>query len=377
MPPSHPAVRDVTRALTEAARTAWRNADRCIGRLYWRSLLVRDRRHLQDPVDVAADLVTHLRVATNGGAIRPVATVLHPSVRVRNAQVVGYAGYAHGDGTVLGDPRNVAATTDALAVGWPGGRLRATGGRTPPSRFDPLPLIVDVAGGTAVRELAADEVHEVAVHHPDHPWFADLGLRWYSTPVLTDMALQVTPTVAYPVAFSGWYLGTEIASRDLADPDRYDALPAVAAGLGLDTSSRRSLWLDRADHELNRAVLHSYDAAGVRITDHHTESERFLAFVAAEARAGRRVHSDWSWVVPPQAAARLGVYHTYQHAPDAAVLPAFRRRDAVGGLPGSPDDAAAATRPVPPARTCPVPAPVSEPDPPVRRLDIPAHRAPS
>ena len=30
--------------LRHGARLAWRNASRCIGRLYWRSLVVRDRR---------------------------------------------------------------------------------------------------------------------------------------------------------------------------------------------------------------------------------------------------------------------------------------------------------------------------------------------
>ena len=32
--------------LTFGARVAWRNSGSCIGRLYWRSLRVRDRRHV-------------------------------------------------------------------------------------------------------------------------------------------------------------------------------------------------------------------------------------------------------------------------------------------------------------------------------------------
>src|SRR5215207_8759826 len=32
--------------LAHGARVAWRNSSRCIGRLYWRSLVVRDRRHV-------------------------------------------------------------------------------------------------------------------------------------------------------------------------------------------------------------------------------------------------------------------------------------------------------------------------------------------
>jgi nitric oxide synthase oxygenase domain/subunit len=46
--------------------------------------------------------------------------------------------------------------------------------------------------------------------------------------------------VQYPLApFNGWYMGTEIGARNLADADRYDMLPTVAARLGLDTSRSR------------------------------------------------------------------------------------------------------------------------------------------
>lgn len=64
--------------LTFAARVAWRNSSRCIGRLYWRTLRVRDRRQVSAADEVAAECVTHLREATNGGRIRPVITVFSP-----------------------------------------------------------------------------------------------------------------------------------------------------------------------------------------------------------------------------------------------------------------------------------------------------------
>ena len=95
--------------------------------------------------------------------------------------------------------------------------------------------------------------------------------------------------VTYPAApFNGWYIGTEIGARNLADAERYDLLPVVAERMGLDTCTERTLWRDRALVELMRAVLHSFDAAGVTMTDHHTESRRFLKHVA-QGGAGRAV----------------------------------------------------------------------------------------
>src|SRR5690348_3669645 len=49
--------------LTFGAQVAWRNASRCIGRLYWRSLLVLDRRGPRTADQIFADLVTHLGIA--------------------------------------------------------------------------------------------------------------------------------------------------------------------------------------------------------------------------------------------------------------------------------------------------------------------------
>ena len=58
------------RELTAAGRIAWRNHARCIGRLYWRTLVVRDRRNRVEPDAIAAELAAHLRAAQNGGNIR-------------------------------------------------------------------------------------------------------------------------------------------------------------------------------------------------------------------------------------------------------------------------------------------------------------------
>ena len=55
--------------------------------------------------------------------------------------------------------------------------------------------------------------------------------------------------------FNGWYMGTEIGARNLADEGRYNKLPLIAKLMGQDTSSETTLWRDRALVELNRRPL--------------------------------------------------------------------------------------------------------------------------
>ncbi|MEV6398209.1 nitric oxide synthase oxygenase [Streptomyces sp. NPDC051907] len=303
--------RHTSSELVYGARVAWRNSNRCIGRLYWRSLRIRDRRHVEDADSVAREAAEHLRQATNGGRIRPLITVFAPDApdrpgpRIWNEQLVRYAGYGAVPGaagaSAVGDPRNAGLTDLALRLGWPGG---------PGTPFDVLPLVIeDGDGKPRWFELPRDAVLEVELRHPEDAWCAALGLRWHAVPAIANMCLEIGG-ICYPAApFNGWYMGTEIGARNLADTDRYDLLPRVAEQLGLDTTSDRSLWKDRALVELNRAVLHSFDRAGVTVTDHHTESQRFLAHLEREAGHGRGVGADWSWIVPPISGAATPVFH--------------------------------------------------------------------
>jgi nitric-oxide synthase len=308
--------------LAFGARVAWRNSARCIGRLYWHSLRIRDRRRVTDAAGIAGECVDHLREATRGGRIRPTLTVFAPDTpagpgpRIHNEQLIRYAGYRLDDGSVLGDPRYTGFTERVRQLGW-----------RPPERrgsFDVLPLLVEaVPGEPRLFTLPADAVLEVPLTHPDHRWFAGLGLRWHAVPAISDMPLEIGG-VTYPaVPFNGWYLNTEVGARNLADEQRYDLLPAVAELMGLDTASERTLWRDRALVELTLAVQHSFDAAGVSMADHHTESRRFLTHVEREESAGRRCPADWSWIVPPLSGGQTAVFHRYYDAPDPAARPAF------------------------------------------------------
>ena len=118
-------------------------------------------------------------------------------------------------------------------------------------------------------------------------------------PILADMALKIGGVV-YPFApFNGHYLGTEIAARNLTDPDRYNALKPWAEACGISTKAKRALWQDEALVRLNQALLASFDAAGVTVGDHHELGRAFEQWCQAEQQQGRDVPGDWSWLTPP------------------------------------------------------------------------------
>ena len=77
------------------------------------------------------------------------------------------------------------------------------------------------------------------------------------------------------------------------------------------TTTDRTLWKDKAMTELNLAVLHSFTTAGITISDHHTESARFLRHIDREQRHGRACPADWTWIVPPAASSTTPVFHRY------------------------------------------------------------------
>src|SRR4029450_166103 len=82
--------------------------------------------------------------------------------------------------------------------------------------------------------------------------------------------------------------------------------------------------------ELTVAVLHSFERAGVKMSDPHTESRRFLAHLRNEEKAGRPVPADWSWIVPPVSGGLTPVFHRYYS--DLDLRPAFYLDDEAADL---------------------------------------------
>lgn len=316
--------------LAFGARVAWRNHGRCVGRLFWQSLEVFDCRDVTDPDAMVDHIIRHMTTALGDGRIRSLITIFPPikdrrlPAYVESAQITQYAGHVSSAGHVLGDRQNVDATQVARSLGW----------KVPesPSRFDMLPIFLrDEKDRRCMYILPADSYREIPITHPHYQGIDELGLRWYAVPCVSGMILTIGG-IDYPCApFNGFYMATEIASRNFADRKRYDLMSDVGRAIGFDTGPSSSpLWRDTVLTELNRAVMHSYHGAGVTMIDHHSASEQFMEFHGREQANGRRVAADWRWIVPPQAAAACEVFHLRMR--NFHAVPNFYRDRGTDGL---------------------------------------------
>lgn len=289
-----------TEELTFGARVAWRNSNRCIGRLFWNSLQVFDERHLETEEEIYEALLRHIEYATNGGKIRPAITILKPNlIRIWNYQLIRYAGYETSDG-IIGDSDSIALTKICEELGW-------KGEGTP---FDVLPLVIQIGENQPVLfDIPEEYVLEVPIRHPQYEELSQLNLKWYGVPMVSNMKLSVGGIEFQAAPFNGWYMGTEIGARNFADVNRYNLLPTVAEIMGLDTKSNITLWKDRALVELNLAVLHSFKEDGVSIVDHHTAAQQFKLFEQQEESANRQVTGNWTWLIPPVSPATTHIFH--------------------------------------------------------------------
>jgi nitric-oxide synthase len=242
--------------LAYGARLALRDSGVYTAGIAWRGLLVRDLRAAPTASAVATGCVQHLRLAAGNGQVRPAVTVFAPdSPRLINEQLIRYAGYAQ-HGQVIGDRRHVAFTETVRKMGW----------RPPTARsaFDLLPLVIrDSERGVRLFAIPRDVVREVPLEHPGLSWFVDLGLRWHAVGARSQ--LLTIGGLRYPALFNGIYTSSAIGADALGDDRAYGFGRVIAEHLGLDTGTDSSLWQERAALELDRAVLHSFAAAGVSI----------------------------------------------------------------------------------------------------------------
>lgn len=294
--------------LAHGAKVAWRNTAKCIGRIHWDNLMVRDCRHVTEPDAMFQEVLEHLRVATSEGNIQIVMTVFAPKhpkerwgPRFWNTQLIRYAAYQQEDGSIIGDPINLRYTQKLQSLGWHP--------PAPQGEFDWLPVTIETPNQEPrMYQLPAKSVLQVSLEHPTYPDFANLGLRWCVVPAICNIGLDLGGIRYTCTPFNGWFMGTEIA-RDLFDPHRYNKAETIARWLGLDMSSEQTLWRDRAFLELNYAILYSFQKQQVSLVDHHTASRQFLVHDRREKQAGRECPARWSWIVPPLSGSVCEVFH--------------------------------------------------------------------
>ncbi|RUS24704.1 nitric oxide synthase, partial [Jimgerdemannia flammicorona] len=310
--------------LEYGVRLAWRNSSRCIMRAQWRNIRVIDCRgdEYATSKGIFDNCVNHLRTAItdipsdtpdkpSNKMISSQMTVFKQllpgqttGLRIWNGQLVRFAAYKQPDGTILGDPAQLELTEYCQKLGW----CKPVESRT---AFDVLPLITQGAEEAPyIGELPEDAAALVDITHPFYPGFKDLGVKWHAIPAISNFTITIGGCLYPCCPFNGWYLSTEIAARNFGDENRYNLLPRVAKEvMGLDTSSKRNQWRDRAAIEINTAVLHSFDIAGVTITDQHSASDSFVAHHSNEIKKRGYIPADWIWIVPPIGGSTNSVFH--------------------------------------------------------------------
>ncbi|MFD1385587.1 nitric oxide synthase oxygenase [Oceanobacillus oncorhynchi subsp. oncorhynchi] len=286
-------------------KLAWRNSNRCIGRLFWERIDVADARQATTEEEIFEFLFSHLKNAFNQGRIKPYITIFPASsareetVKIWNHQLLRYAGYETEEG-IIGDSDSLEFTQICEWLGWQGEG----------THFDILPLVIQIGDHPPVwRTIPEALIPEIPMEHPEYEAAADLNLKWYALPIISDMRLEIGGLHYISAPFNGWYMGTEIGARNFADEHRYNLLPKIAEIMGLSTKHASNLWQDRALIELNEMVLHSFKKQGVSIVDHHTAASQFRIFEKQEAKAEREVTGKWTWLIPPVSPATTHVWH--------------------------------------------------------------------
>lgn len=281
--------------LNYGARVAWRNSNRCIGRLFWDKLEVRDLRDIKTEDDFVDSIADHIEHATNDGKIKPLISVFSNDIQIYNEQLIRYAGY-----NSIGDPKSIEATSLAEKIGW----IKEK------DEFNILPLIYRMHNqDIKYHDYRPGLIKEVDITHDQYPNLEELGLKWYVVPIISNMDLEIGGIKYHTAPFNGWYMETEIGVRNFTDEYRYNKLKEIAKAFNMDTSRTSTYWRDRALVEFNYAVYHSFKNEGVSMVDHITASKQFKQFENREKQEGREVTGNWSWLAPPLSPSLTHNYH--------------------------------------------------------------------
>lgn len=177
--------------LVYGSKMAWRNSNRCIGRLFWESLNVEDARHVENEEEFIDTIHQHINKATNNGKIKPLITIYSPKngPKIYNNQLIRYAGYYK-----AGDPSEKKVTRLAQHLGW----------SSEGTDFDILPLIYQMPNeALKFHEYPKHLIKEVPIFHDQYPKLAHLNLKWYAVPIISNMDLKIGGII-YPTApFNG------------------------------------------------------------------------------------------------------------------------------------------------------------------------------
>jgi len=281
--------------LQYGCRVAWRNSSKCIGRLHWDSLTVRDRRHICSPEEIFRVCVNHLdtAIARKSDKICSM-TVFRPrrpnevwGIRIWNNSLVSYACYEMPDGTYLGDPGNKHLTQMMIdKLGW--------NPPEPRTAWDILPLVVEVDGAPPrLYELPMKAQYDVQITHPANEKFNALALRCATLLSSSNRAMEIGGVEYNCCVFSRGFVEFEVA-RYLWE--KLENQFEIAESFDLNTRDDISNWQEIGFALLSTAVSRSYIKSGVPITTHHTASSEFITHCNNEKKQGREVSGEWNWI---------------------------------------------------------------------------------
>ena len=111
-------------------------------------------------------------------------------------------------------------------------------------------------------KLPKESVFEVNIEHPTKPELTALGYRWTTIPAISNFKMNLGGVLYQNMPFNGWFMSTEIV-RNLME--RHDAGPAICNALGIDMTAD-PMWRQLATSELEKAVLHSFQKGGTRLS---------------------------------------------------------------------------------------------------------------